>query len=292
MYTLKEGWIAMHGEMPTADWDGKLFCDKTDADRTFLTNKIQGYLAAYTFTLVIQGQLTIVYNDRELIFQADDLFFYSPGMSVTIIAASADYQGLCLLADENATIELTTVRDLVYIAYAPIVQLHEPKLTLPHAEALRLAEKMREIIGYLHSEHLYKTEVLRLLYAVFLLDVQNAQQRAIKRKQTSQRIEEIFIGFIRLLPQHFVEHHDIGFYASALNISSVYLSRVVRQVTGRTVVDYINQMIVMEASFLLRTSTMNIAQIADRLHFADTPSFSKFFSRLKGVSPREYRTKQ
>lgn len=292
MYTLKEGWIAMHGEMPTADWDGKLYCDKTDADRTFLTNRIQGFLAAYTFTLVIQGQLTIVYNDRELMLRTDDLFFYSPGMSVTIIAASADYQGLCLLADENATIELTTVRDLVYIAYAPIVQLHEPKLTLPHAEALRMAEKMREIIGYLHSEHLYKTEVLRLLYAVFLLDVQNAQQRAIKRKQTSQRVEEIFIGFIRLLPQHFVEHHDIGFYASALNISSVYLSRVVRQVTGRTVVDYINQMIVMEASFLLRTSTMNITQIADRLHFADTPSFSKFFSRLKGVSPREYRTKQ
>lgn len=282
----------MHGEMPTDDWDGKLFCDKTDADRTFLTNKIQGFLAAYTFTLVIQGQLTIVYNDRELIFQADDLFFYSPGMSVTIIAASADYQGLCLLADENATIELTTVRDLVDIAYAPIVQLHEPKLTLPHAEALRLAEKMREIIGYLHSEHLYKTEVLRLLYAVFLLDVQNAQQRAIIHRQTPQRVEEIFIGFIRLLPQYFAEHHDIGFYASALNISSVYLSRVVRQVTGRTVVDYINQMIVMEASFLLRTSTMNITQIADRLHFADTPSFSKFFSRLKGVSPREYRTKQ
>ena len=292
MYTLKEGWIAMHGEMPTADWDGKFFCDKTDSDRTFLTNKIQGFLAAYTFTLVIQGQLTIVYNDRELMLRADDLFFYSPGMSVTVLSASADYQGLCLLADENATIELTTVRDLVYIAYAPIVQLHEPKLTLPHAEALRLAEKMREIIGYLHSEHLYKTEVLRLLYAVFLLDVQNAQQRAIIHRQTSQRVEEIFIGFIRLLPQYFAEHHDIGFYASALNISSVYLSRVVRQVTGRTVVDYINQMIVMEALFLLRTSTMNITQIADRLHFADTPSFSKFFSRLKGVSPREYRTKQ
>lgn len=292
MYTLKEGWIAMHGEMPTDDWDGKLYCDKTDADRTFLANKIQGYLAAYTFTLVIQGQLTIVYNDRELMLQADDLFFYSPGMSVTIIAASADYQGLCLLADENATIELTTVRDLVYIAYAPIVQLHEPKLALPYVEAQRLAERMYEIINYLHSEHLYKTEILRLLYAIFLLDVQNAQQRAIIHRQTPQRVEEIFIGFIRLLPQYFAEHHDIGFYASALNISSVYLSRVVRQVTGRTVVDYINQMIVMEASFLLRTSTMNITQIADRLHFADTPSFSKFFSRLKGVSPREYRTKQ
>ena len=48
-------------------------------------------------------------------------------------------------------------------------------------------------------------------------------------------------------------------------------------------------MLVMEASFLLRTTTLSITQIADRLHFADTPSFSKFFSRLKGVSPRTYR---
>ena len=69
----------------------------------------------------------------------------------------------------------------------------------------------------------------------------------------------------------------------------VYLSRVVRQVSGRTVVDYINQMLLMEASFLLRTSDQSITQIAARLHFADTPSFSKFFSRMKGLSPRDYR---
>jgi transcriptional regulator GlxA family with amidase domain len=64
---------------------------------------------------------------------------------------------------------------------------------------------------------------------------------------------------------------------------------VVRQVTGRTVIDYINQMLLMEATFLLRTSRLSITQIADQLHFADTPSFSKFFSRLKGVSPKDYR---
>ena len=73
-------------------------------------------------------------------------------------------------------------------------------------------------------------------------DLQNAQQRAIVQRETPQRVEEISIGFIRLLPQHFVEHHDIPFYA-------------------------------------------------ERLHFADTPSFSKFFSRLSGQSPRAYREK-
>ena len=42
------------------------------------------------------------------------------------------------------------------------------------------------------------------------------------------RVEEIFLGFLGLLPQHFEEHHYIGFYASELCITTTYLSRVVR----------------------------------------------------------------
>ena len=124
---------------------------------------------------------------------------------------------------------------------------------------------MREIIGYLHSDHIYKGEVLRMLYSIFLLDLQNAQQRALWHRQTPQRVEEIFIGFIRLLPRHFAEHHDIPFYASMLNIIPVYLSRIIRQVTGRTVVDYINQMLLMEAfsaacsSAMFRPRTLSMA---------------------------------
>ena len=78
-----------------------------------------------------------------------------------------------------------------------------------------------------------------MLYAVFLFDLQNAQRHAIVHRVVSQRVEDLFISFIRLLPHHFAAHHDIGFYASALSISTVYLSRVVRQVIGRTVIDYV-----------------------------------------------------
>ena len=289
MYTLKEGWIAMQGSLPTEDWDGRMYCTETDAGITFRANVIQGYLAAYTFTLVIEGWLSIVYNNKELTLHPGDIYIYSPGMRVLIAAASSDYRAICLMADEHTTIELPSVRDLVHIAYAPIVQLHEPKLSLPSDEAHHMEQRMREIIHYLRSDHLYKTEILRMLYAAFLLDMQNAHQHSITYHQISQRVEEIFFGFIRLLPRHFAEHHDITFYASALHITPVYLSRVVRQVTGRTVIDYINQMLVMEASFLLRTSTMSITQIAEHLHFADTPSFSKFFLRMKGVNPRRFR---
>ncbi len=292
MYSLKEAWVLMHNETPFANWDGKMYCIETDAAITFRANETHGYMAAYTFTLVLKGWLTIVYNGQELTLRPDDLYIYSPGLPVTIVAASDDYHGICLLADEHISIELPTVRDMVHIAYLPIVRLHEPKLTLAHDDAEQLAAKMREITAYLHSDHIFKDKVLQMLYAIFLLDLQNAQDRAITQRTVPQRVEEIFISFIRLLPNHFAAHHDIAFYASALNISPVYLSRVVRQVTGRTVIDYVNQHLLMEASFLLRTSQLSIAQIADRLHFADASSFSKFFSRAKGLSPREYRNKR
>ena len=290
MYTLNEYLpIFVGDDLPEKGWDSGMYCLETNRSKILRANLLRGFVSCFAFMLVDKGWMTIHYNGRDLTLHPNDLYTYSPGQPVDVIAASEDFHGLCLMADEHVTIEAPSVHDLVHLAYLPIVQLHEPKQTLPPDAAQHLLMKMREIIDYIHSDHIYKGEVLRMLYSIFLLDLQNAQQRAIVQRQTPQRVEEIFIGFIRLLPRHFAEHHDIPFYADRLHISPVYLSRVVRQVTGRTVVDYINQMLLMEASFLLQTSQLSIAQIADRLHFADTPSFSKFFSRLSGQSPRAFR---
>ena len=284
MYTLNKYLpIFIGDDLPEKGWDDGMYCFETDAVKILRSNLQRGFVSSFAFVVVDKGWMTIYYNGRELTFHPNDLYTYSPGLPVDVIATSDDFHGYCLMADEHVTIEAPSVHDLVHLAYLPIVQLHEPKQTLAPDAAQHLIAKMQEIISYIHSDHIYKGEVLRMLYSIFLLDLQNAQQRAIVR------VEEIFIDFIRLLPSHFAEHHDIAFYADRLHISSVYLSRVVRQVTGRTVVDYINQMLLMEASFLLQTSQLSITQIADHLHFADTPSFSKFFSRLKGMSPKEYR---
>ena len=290
MYTLNEYLPILIGDnLPEKGWDDGMFCFETDATIILRTNLTQGYVSSLAFMLVDKGWMTIHYNGKELTLRPNDLCTYSPCLPITVIATSDDFHGYCLMVDEHVSIEAPSVHDLVHIAYLPIVQLHEPKQTLSSEAAQHMLMKMREIISYLHSDHIYKREVLRMLYSIFILDLQNAQNSAIEHRQIPQRVEEIFIGFIRLLPTHFAEHHDIGFYADQLHISPVYLSRVVRQVTGRTVIDYINQMLMIEASFLLRMSPMSITQIADHLHFADTPSFSKFFSRMNGMSPKEYR---
>ena len=45
----------------------------------------------------------------------------------------------------------------------------------------------------------------------------------------------------------------------------------------------------MEASYLLQQTSLPIVQIADRLHFSESASFTRFFTRMKGMTPREFR---
>ena len=171
MYSLKEA-IGLFSGDEANGCNAAVYCFETDAVTAMRTNETQGFFACYVFTLIERGWLTIRYNGRELTFHPDDLYTYSPGLPITVIATSDDFHGLSLMADEHAAIDDPTLHDLVHIAYLPIVQLNEPKQTLPADTARHLAAKMREIIGYLQSDHIYKAEVLRLLYAVFLLDLQ------------------------------------------------------------------------------------------------------------------------
>lgn len=289
MYKLKEWWNLTIGPDPIDDWDGNVLCTESNAQMTQLTNVTQGFLACYTFTLVIRGWLKMNYNGEELTIEQGDLYIYSPGMAVTIIDVSAEYQSICLMVDESTTLESPTVRDMVTLAYQPLVQLSQPKLSLTAEQVAMFESRMQEMIAYQHSSNIYKPKLLQMLYAVFLLDLQNVQDKVIIHRHVPQRVEEIFIEFNRLLPRHFIEHRDIAFYAGKLCITNDYLSRIVKRVSGRTVVDLINQMLLMEASYLLRASSLNISEIAERLHFAEPAAFTHFFTRLKGMSPRDFR---
>ncbi len=291
MYTLKETWYHNYDKEPIDDWDGKIICTAIDAETTLKANKTEGHSLHYSFTIATQGWLTFIYNSQEITLKPNDFYIYSPGLPLTILSASDDYQAVSILIDEITALEIPTVRHLVSIAYKPLALLNGPVMSLSAESANKLASRIREMISYFNAPHIYKSQVLQQLFSVFILDVHNILEITIGHQQPAQRMEEIFIGFIRLLPEHFIKHHDIAFYAERLNISPSYLSRIVKQLTGRTVADYINQMLAMEASFLLNTTSLTITQIADKLNFADTASFSKFFLRMKGISPKDYRKK-
>jgi len=292
MYRLKEYRNIFGLSIPIEQWDDNIVCVGTDAEMTFGTNQMQGYLSCYTFTLVTRGWVTLVYNNRELTLHKGDLYTYSPGFEVTVLASSSDYSGICLLADEQFTLELPSVHDSIRAAYLSVVELQQPLLTLSDDDYRHVFELMQLALRYQQSSLPHADESLRMLYSIFLNDLTGLMERSIHEHRFPKRVEELFLAFLHLLPRHFIEHHDIGFYASELCITTTYLSRIVRQVSGgRTVVDYINQMLLMEAVFLLRQTSLSITQISERLHFAEVTTFARFFQRMKGMTPREFRKK-
>ena len=291
MFRLEATWLWQYGHDTIPDWDGKLLIVDTDAHNSLVeTNALPGTVAAYGYTIVLHGWMTMLYNGREVHYTKDDLIIYTPGMVVSVIDISDDYRGICLVADKDFAFESPTMRDAIRAAYLPVVELSEPRLTLAEEDNLHLMELMGIIRRYLLSaDHPFRSECLRTTYGLFLLELNAIQERTIRDRRFPKRIEELFFDFLCLVPIHFADRHDVAFYASQLCITPRYLSQIVREVSGRTVINYINQMLLMEASYLLQQTSLSIVQIADRLHFSEAASFTRFFTRMKGMTPREFR---
>lgn len=289
MYRVSEALQLILGES-TEIWDGNIICIKAGPEQILRSNKSHGFLGGYGFTLVRSGSLKILYNNKEFTLQRNDLYTYSPGHFITVTEASKDYCGYSLIADENYTLDLPIVHEAIRASYFSLVELREPNISLSEDDAFHLQELMQLAIRYQHSSQPLHYESLKMIYGIFLSELAAIQEKSISSHRFSKRVEELFVRFQQLVSKHFIEHHDIGFYASNLNITTTYLSRTIRQVSGgHTVVDWINQLLAMEASWLLQTTSLTVAQISDRLNFAETTTFARFFKRMRGMTPKEYR---
>ena len=107
----------------------------------------------------------------------------------------------------------------------------------------------------------------------------------------SGRKDELYARFTQLVHRHFRTSRDVSFYADELCVTVKYLSSVVKEKNGIPALDFIEQYVITECKALLSSTTMTIQQIADELNFPSQSVFGKYFKRVTGLSPREYRNR-
>lgn len=95
--------------------------------------------------------------------------------------------------------------------------------------------------------------------------------------------------FLALVQEHFRRERFLDFYASKLEITPKHLSRTVKKQTGFTAVEWIERFVILESKVLLKSSNLNIQQIADELNFPSQSFFGKYFKKFTGMSPKEFR---
>ena len=86
--------------------------------------------------------------------------------------------------------------------------------------------------------------------------------------------ENIFRIFIHLAYRYFKEEHQVQFYADRMNITPVYLTRAVKEVSGNTVLAYLQSMLYNEACVQLSSTSKTIGEISEDLNFNDQSAFS------------------
>jgi AraC family transcriptional regulator, transcriptional activator of pobA len=77
--------------------------------------------------------------------------------------------------------------------------------------------------------------------------------------------------------------------STQLNIHPNYLTNIVKTETGKSATDWIQERTISEAKALLGNSTHTISEIAYALGFTDSTHFAKFFKKINGISPSEFR---
>lgn len=78
--------------------------------------------------------------------------------------------------------------------------------------------------------------------------------------------------------------------SSEFDVSTSHLSRIFREHTGITLVEYINVRKVEEAQYYLRFTDQKISDISDQFHFCNQSYFTRIFKKYTGDTPRRFRT--
>ena len=111
-------------------------------------------------------------------------------------------------------------------------------------------------------------------------------------KISRSRKSVILKRFLCLVKQHSIMERSVAFYANKLCVSSCYLSIVIKQESGKSVMYWINRSLIYRAKIALEYSDKTITEISDELNFSTTSFFCKFFKNATGVTPTWYRRNQ
>ena len=95
--------------------------------------------------------------------------------------------------------------------------------------------------------------------------------------------------FLTLAQENFRTERFLEFYAKKMEVSPKHLSRTVKAQTGYTAVEWIERFVILEAKVLLKSSNLNIQEIAAELKFPTQSFFGKYFKKFTGMSPRDFR---
>ena len=212
-----------------------------------------------------------------------------PGNILEYKSISEDFEGLFIVMSKKFTDSLMpNAQERLPLSLSvtdnPVIPLDEEG----QAGMVNYFDMIKKLIQV--KDHPYRMEVARHLTLAFLYGAgYHYHKFADKREKTHN--EMLIEKFLLLVQKHYKEERGLGFYADKMCITSKHLSRVFRETGNKLPNDLINDRVALEAKAMLKSTNMTIQQISDDLNFPSQSFFGKYFKRVTGMSPKEYKAK-
>lgn len=156
-------------------------------------------------------------------------------------------------------------------------------------DAIQLYAQLSALSKEYHNCSPGRDVILQSLIQIVLVWI--GRQMLLQRHRNTPPIpgKELMRRFNRLLDAEFKLQPTVESLAHRLGVSSRTLNATCREWGGESALPLLHQRLLLEAKRQLIYTTMSIVQISDGLGFAEPTYFARFFRRLTGKSPREFR---
>lgn len=241
--------------------------------------------------LITKGTATFTINLKHYTAHKNDLIIIAPNTIKQLVDIESETLSskVSFTADFISQLRLTQnlheLADYFTSQFSPIWTLQKKDA----ATVLSLAKQLKERSDSWNT-HPFGPELLQHTFHIFLYEMAGLSKKyAHQVNKQLTRKENLIIQFTSLVQQQFKTQRSVQEYARQLNITPKYLTETVKEISGKNAGEIIDDHVLLEAKLYLEHPEYSISQIADKLNFSDQSTFGKFFKRLTGFSPKEYR---
>ena len=230
------------------------------------------------------GHCSLKINLQAYDIESPMLLTLMPGQIIESIDFSANFDGHTIVLSKR----FIDMLNLPGWQQQYMTLYNNPTNEIP-SDALRHLQVFYTILHKAASdeENPFRLQVIENLIRVFYYGGVSKFRKI--DKETTPYKNSIVERFMELVQEHYREERLIGFYADKLCITPKYLSKLVKDNTGRSAGEWIDSHVILEARAMLQSSDMTIQQIATSLNFPNQSFFGKYFKRATGLSTKQYR---
>jgi AraC-like DNA-binding protein len=240
-----------------------------------------------TAIICLKGTTTGMINLKRIETKSPGFIIIMPDQILQYEHVSEDFSALFIIMSSRFTESLNI--DERFPLFMSIQK--QPYIELTNAELEAITDYymiLKRTVAQKNNP--YCLDILKYLIKAFFYafgyDIHIRRQKGEEKKSKHQVLVEKFMNLVQL---HFKDERNLEFYANKLFLTTKHLSKVVKENSGISASAWIDNYVILEAKALLKTTDMTVQQISDRLNFPSQSFFGKYFKRLEGISPSEYK---